>query len=322
MGYYFRLSPRPPFRLDLTVWALRRQAHNRMDDWERETYRRVWRYGDGWLKVRLWQTHGDPDPLLEGEIYQGPQDERAVSWVREQLTWMLGLDRDLAPFCAMAATDSRLASLAARYRGLRPPRFPSLFEGLVNAVACQQLSLHLGITLLNRLSKLCGVEAGEMDQVYPFPDPCSLLRQEVTALRDLGFSRQKAAALRALAEEAAAGGLERADWQALPNGEAVQRLLRLRGIGRWSAEYVLLRALGRLDVFPGDDVGARKSLCRWLEENSSLDYAQVANRLRQWQPYAGMVYFLLLMRRLEGEGRVHCPADELPLSQPGQADRR
>ncbi len=319
---YFELPVAAPYRLDFTVWALRRQAHNRMDGWESETYRRVWRYRDGWLKVRLWQTHGDPDPLLEGEIYQGPQDERAVSWVREQLTWMLGLDRDLTPFCAIAATDSRLASMAARYRGLRPPRFASLFEGLVNAVACQQLSLHLGITLLNRLSKLCGVEAGEMDQVYPFPDPCSLLQLEVTALRDLGFSHQKVAALRALAEEAAAGGLEREDWQDLPNGEAVQRLLRLRGIGRWSGEYVLLRALGRLDVFPGDDVGARKSLSHWLEENGRMDYARVANRLRQWKPYAGMVYFLLLMRRLEGEDRVRGPADEFPLSQPGQADRR
>ncbi|MCR1348728.1 base excision DNA repair protein, partial [Acidithiobacillus ferrooxidans] len=187
MGYYFRLSPRPPFRLDLTVWALRRQAHNRMDDWERETYRRVWRYGDGWLKVRLWQTKGDPDPFLEGEIYEGPQDERTVSWARAQLTWMLSLDRDLGPFYAVAAADPRLASLAARYRGLRPPRFPSLFEGLVNAVACQQLSLHLGITLLNRLSELCREGVEEIDRVYPFPDPRSLLRQEVTALRGLGF---------------------------------------------------------------------------------------------------------------------------------------
>ncbi len=322
MGYYFRLSPRPPFRLDLTVWALRRQAHNRMDDWERETYRRVWRYGDGWLKVRLWQTKGDPDPFLEGEIYEGPQDERTVSWARAQLTWMLSLDRDLGPFYAVAAADPRLASLAARYRGLRPPRFPSLFEGLVNAVACQQLSLHLGITLLNRLSELCREGVGEMDRVYPFPDPRSLLRQEVTALRGLGFSRQKVTALRALAEEAAAGRLEREDWQDLPNPAAIQRLLRLRGIGRWSAEYVLLRALGRLDIFPGDDVGARKALARWLEENSSLDYAQVAHRLRSWQPYADMVYFLLLMRRLEGEGRMWNPSDELPLSQSDQADRR
>ncbi|MBN6748976.1 base excision DNA repair protein, partial [Acidithiobacillus sp. PG05] len=231
MGYYFRLSPRPPFRLDLTVWALRRQAHNRMDGWESETYRRVWRYGDDWLKVRLWQTKGDPDPFLEGEIYEGPQDERTVSWVRAQLTWMLSLDRDLGPFYVVAAGDPRLASLEARYRGLRPPRFPSLFEGMVNAVACQQLSLHLGITLLNRLSELCREGVGEMDQVYPFPDPGSLLRQEVTALRGLGFSGQKVTALRALAEEAAVGGLEREDWQHLPNAAAVQRLLRLRGIG-------------------------------------------------------------------------------------------
>lgn len=83
MGY-FSLNPHPPFRLDLTVWALRRQAHNHMDGWESGTYRRVWRYGDGWLKVRLWQTQGDPGPLLEGEIYAGPRDEQAVSWVREQ----------------------------------------------------------------------------------------------------------------------------------------------------------------------------------------------------------------------------------------------
>ena len=61
---------------------------------------------------------------------------------------------------------------------------------------------NLGITLLNRLSEHCGEEAGEMDRLDPFPDPCSLLRQEVTALRELGFSRQRGTALRTLAEEA------------------------------------------------------------------------------------------------------------------------
>ncbi|MFA7495451.1 MAG: base excision DNA repair protein [Acidithiobacillus sp.] len=308
---YFEIPVSATYRLDFTIWALRRQAHNRMDGWENDTYWRVLRYGDEWLKVRLRQIQDHPDSRLKGEIYQGPQDGQAVSWVREQLTWMLGLDRDLIPFYEIAANDTRLASLAARYRGLRPPRFASIFEGLVNAVACQQLSLHLGILLLNRLSKLCSVQTGDIDHVYPFPEPSALLQQEVTALHDLGFSRQKVIALRALAEEAVAGGLERKDWQILSNGEAMQRLLRLRGIGRWSAEYVLLRALGRLDVFPGDDVGARNSLGRWLEESDSLvDYAQITHRLRQWQPYAGMVYFLLLMRRLEGEGHVRNPADE------------
>lgn len=302
MGF-FTLAPRPPFRLDLTVWALRRQAHNQVDGWKSETYRRIWRFGDHWLKLRLWQTRSDPEPFLEGEIYEGPDDAQAISWIREQLTWTLGLDRDLGSFHALAAADPSLAPLAARYCGLRPPRFPSLFEGLVNAIACQQVSLHLGIILLNRLSALCHEEAGAM-QVHPFPEPSSLLRQGACALRGLGFSRQKVAALRALAEEAAGHGLKHEDWTELSNAAAVQRLTHLRGIGRWSAEYALLRTLGRLDVFPGDDVGARKSLGRWLGDSGTLDYVGVAERLRHWQPYAGMVYFLLLLRRLEGQGHI------------------
>lgn len=105
-------------------------------------------------------------------------------------------------------------------RGRSSPRVPGgalpgtpttplspLFECLVNAVASQQLSLHRGITLLNRLSELCREGVGEMDRVNLFPDHLFPLRQEVMALRDPGFSRQKGTALRALAEEAAAGGL-------------------------------------------------------------------------------------------------------------------
>jgi DNA-3-methyladenine glycosylase II len=87
-------------------------------------------------------------------------------------------------------------------------------------------------------------------------------------------------------------------------GDAVarQRLLDLRGIGRWSAEYVLLRGLGRLHVFPGDDVGAQKHLARWLGRSRPLDYAGVARAVERWQPYAGLVYFHLLLNKLSEVG--------------------
>jgi DNA-3-methyladenine glycosylase II len=75
-------------------------------------------------------------------------------------------------------------------------------------------------------------------------------------------------------------------------------LTSLSGIGRWSAEYVLLRGLGRLHVFPGDDVGARNNLARWLGLESPLDYGAVRRAVSRWQPYAGMVYFHLLLDRL------------------------
>ena len=71
---------------------------------------------------------------------------------RSTLDRLLGLSVDLSSFATMAATDPLLAPLAGRMRGLRPPRFASVFEALVNGVACQQLSLAVGIHLLNRLA--------------------------------------------------------------------------------------------------------------------------------------------------------------------------
>ena len=198
----------------------------------------------------------------------------------------------------------RLAALADRFQGFRPPRFSSLFEALSNAIACQQLSLHVGIILLNRMARLCSNAPEATNSFVPFPNPATLLQLEAASLRSLGFSIQKAKFLHGIAETAAAGQLARENWQGLSNSEAAQRLHQLRGIGRWSTEYVLLRGLGRLDVFPGDDVGARKALYQWLEEKSAPDYTQVAKRLQPWQPYAGMLYFLLLLNRLEKEGHI------------------
>ncbi len=86
-------------------------------------------------------------------------------------------------------------------------------------------------------------------------------------------------------------------------------MLSLRGVGRWTAEYVLLRGLGRLDVFPGDDVGAQKRLARWLGRRRPLDYADVRRVVEPWHPYAGLVYFHLLLDGLEQRGELasHVP---------------
>ena len=94
-------------------------------------------------------------------------------------------------------------------------------------------------------------------------------------------------------------GLEQAS-----DSEAVSLLTSLSGIGRWSAEYVLLRGLGRLSVFPGDDVGARNNLARRLGVQAPLDYEAVGNAVSRWQPYAGLVYFHLLVERLETTGAI------------------
>ena len=88
------------------------------------------------------------------------------------------------------------------------------------------------------------------------------------------------------------------------NETAVERPRELRGVGRWIAEHVLLRGLRRLDVYPGDDVGARNNLQRWLKLEKPLAYESVRRVLVKWQPYAGFIYFHLLLDRLTDAGHL------------------
>ena len=90
----------------------------------------------------------------------------------------------------------------------------------------------------------------------------------------------------------------------LENAEALAHLLELRGVGCWTAEYVLLRGLGRTNLFPGDDVGARNNLSRWLHLRKPLDYDRVGHVLRTWRQYAGLIYFHLLLDSLAARERL------------------
>ncbi len=309
----FVLEAVAPFRLDLTVWTLRRRPHNAIDRWDGETYRRTLTLEGEPVEVAVVQA-GPPElPRLHVTVCghsPSPGREQAVTVALERL---LGYRIDLAPFYELASGDADLGPLVQRFRGMKPPRFPFVFEGVVNGFACQQLTLTVGIHLLNRLSETYGLTLGaDGGSNHAFPRPEDLASVAVEALRPLGFSRQKCRSVIALAQVGADGHANLEGLATLPEPEAFARLNQLRGVGRWTAEYVLLRTLGRLNVFPGDDVGASNNLQRWLGLEQHLDYAAVGRVLGRWQPYQGLVYFHLLLERLTEAG--HLQASTRPVA--------
>jgi len=300
----FVLSPRPPFRLDLTVWLLRRRSHNLMDRWDGRTYQRVLMIREEPVLATVFQSGSPHAPELQVKITgENPGVPEAVPALKAALTRMMGLDADLEGFYHLAGQDPRLQALVQPFRGVKPPRFPSVFEALVNAVACQQLSLTVGIHLLNRLTANYGPSfPGANGPAAAFPRAIDLAGADQENLRRLGFSRSKGRTLINLAREVVQGRIDLSRLDTMDDGQAVNYLKALRGIGRWSAEYVLLRGLGRWQIFPGDDVGARKRLQAWLELPELLAYQEVSRLLARWQPFAGLIYFHLLLSSLAEEG--------------------
>jgi len=300
------LNAVPPFRLDFTVWALRRRQKNLMDCWDGNTYRRVVVCNNNPLQLAATQAGTTTGPKLV-VVLQSKKEitPQARKQVRAIIQRMLGLAVDLDPFYTLAQKKDPLKSLAAQFRGVKPPRFSNVFEALVNAIACQQVTLDLGIALLNRLSEKFGprfVEAGTT--YYAFPRPVDLAHVSEEEIKNLGFSSQKARAIRELAAHAVKNPIELAGLEQMTNREALDWLLPIRGIGRWSAEYVLLRGLGRLNVFPGDDVGAQNNLQRLFQLERRPDYQRIQKLTAQWSPYQGLVYFHLLLEKLRLKGVV------------------
>ena len=255
------VRPVPPFRLDLTVWALRRRRRNAIDRWDHGTYRRIVVLGGRVTTLSVRQSGSSESPRLVVRSTPSPRTPADRRQLRTLIERLLGTGIDLNDWYRIARQDRRLGVLADRFRGVKPPRFPTVFEAVVNAFACQQLSLEVGLELLNRLAVVCAVRSNAgFDGQFGFPEASDLAKLPPSRYQAIGFSRQKVGALLALAR---AVDRNKVNLEALSNNtdvDACQRLLELRGVGRWTAEYVLLRGLGRLHVFPGDDVGAQKRL--------------------------------------------------------------
>lgn len=152
---------------------------------------------------------------------------------------------------------------------------PDHLERLTLGIVGQLISVKAALVIFGRLRELLG---GGIDAA-------ALAALDERQLRAIGLSGAKARAIQALGLEVASGQLNFAELAAMGDAEAEARLMALRGVGSWSAQMFLLRALARPDVFPAGDLGLRRgieSLYALLEMPS---IPQAANRALAWRPY-------------------------------------
>jgi DNA-3-methyladenine glycosylase II len=287
---------RPPYRLDLTAVALRRLSTNIVDTFEAGTFRRL--LGDPAAPTLLSVEQTAPDALtvlLEGPD-AGTFDPAAL--VRR----LLGGDVDLAPFYAGAAGVPWLDRIAVGARGVRPPRYPSLWETICNAIVYQQISIHAAGAILRRtIERYARPVETHGVRLHPFPAPRTLLDAASDDLRAAGLSVNKVNSLQAVAAAVESGELDESALEDLPTPQLVEALVAHKGIGPWTAAVIALRGFGRLDIFPMKDSGAT-ALLRSLSGNPNIEVEPIIEALA---PQQGMLYYHLLLGRLAASGEVH-----------------
>jgi DNA-3-methyladenine glycosylase II len=229
---------------------------------------------------------GTPGTIVDGAV-------RAVAH-------MIGAEVNLGAFYRTFAVDEHFSVLTERLRGSKLLLDPDPFECLVKTIISQQLNLSFAGTLIERLTVHAGYELTfEGEPLLVFPDAESVARLSPESLRTLSFSQRKAEYVIDAARAVVDGTIDWTQVECWSDEEAIQELSRLRGIGRWTVECLLLFAYGRPDLLPASDIGLRngvKKVYGLAEQPSTAYVAALGANWSPWRTYA--TYYLWESLRL------------------------
>lgn len=200
------------------------------------------------------------------------------------------LDKDLKPFYKLASSNKVLKPLVEKFYGYRIVGQPDLFESLVWAVLGQQINLQFAYTMKQRFVQQYGERLkvnGATHYLFPQPKVVTTLTHE--QLLPLQFSRQKSKYTIGIAEAFESGQLSKEKIKNLSLEEAKEELMKIKGIGNWTANYALLRTFRYPNAFPLGDAGisnAVKKLLKLDRKPTNDEVIKFFKKYRGWEAYA------------------------------------
>ncbi len=239
-------------------------------------------------------------PRLDVTVYGEEINDETLEYVRGTLAWILGGDTPLGGFYDVARGDPVLVPLVERLYGLKVSQTPSVFEAFVQSIFSQQIATNVariigGLLLENYGSTM----SHEGETYYAFPTPAALLPKGVPGLRGIKLSNRKAEYILGVATAIVDGSLDLEGLRSLSDEEATKRLLALRGVGPWTAHWLLLRALGRMDAFPAGDLALRRVVSGLYFEGKDLSVTELEEFSERWAPRRSLytTYLFAALRR-------------------------
>ena len=281
------ITPVAPFDFELTAGYLTYfQGRYAADSLVDRVYRRLLDL-DGQLVLASVSSLGSLEkPELSVELQGEGLTSDNVEVATDKVAWILGVGQELEPFYASAQGDPAMAAITQRFHGLHMPHTASVFEALVLAVLGQQIATNVARIIRTLLIETYGPRQSiDGETYYAFPRPETLAALRVEDLRGMKLSQRKAEyvhgiACTALDDPDFIEGLHHLDDEAV-----VRQITSLRGVGNWTAQWLLIRALGRPDALPLGDLALRRVVSRLYFQDEPLNDTEVEEFCRRWSPY-------------------------------------
>lgn len=233
---------------------------------------------------------------LEVEILSGTSASK--SHVEEYVLEWFDLATDLTPFYALAKKDDVLKPIIKKFHGYRIMGQPDLFESLIWAVLGQQINVQFAYSIKQRFVEKYGERFEHKGRTYfLFPTPERVASLTHDELLPLQFSRQKSSYTIGIAQAFAAGSISREMFHGRPLAEAKEKLMEIKGIGNWTANYALMRTFRYPDAFPLEDVALHKALQIQMNmrKRPSLDRVKkIFKKYKGWEAYTTLYFWKTL----------------------------
>lgn len=215
---------------------------------------------------------------------------RIADLVREIDSSFVDPPRSLA---SLAVKDAQVGRLVRLYPGIRPVLFTDPLSALIRSISAQQVNLRWAATVRRRIAERYGMRH-EVAATYVYSlEAMSLAHATVDELRELQLTAAKARSVIAVGQAGVAGELERHELETLDDEALIAHLTRIKGIGRWSAEWFLARTLGRPRVVAGD-LGVRKAVAGMYRTSDLPSESEVRRLTEHWGDAATFVQALAL----------------------------
>jgi len=294
------IKPHPPFDFDLTAsYHAYFQSRYGADSMEDGVYHRLLDLGDKLVlaSVRSVGTTAAPELALDlrgGRLTQ--DDAQRATW---RVAWLLGTDQDLDPFYASIETDPVMSEVVDRFYGLHLPHTGTIFEALVVGVLGQQIATNVARIIRTLIIETFGPRAEfDGETYYAFPRPEAIWASSPDELRTMKLTQRKSEYVHGIAGAALDSVVGLESVAELPDTEIVKRLTALRGVGEWTAQWALIRAVGRPDALPLGDLALRRVVSRLFFDGAEVTDSQVEELARRWAPYRtyATVYLFTALR--------------------------